>query len=192
MPDSDASLIRMAVSGNANAFSGVLRRHGPAIHAYLARRGGRDAADDLLGEVWLRAYAARGHYDERWPDARPWLYGIARNVLREHWRRTGAAGTGGEPPAYLAAIEDPWADVDDRLDAAARLDDLRRALARLVPGDRDVLLLVTWEGLTPTEAAVALGIPPGTARSRLHRARAGMRQLLGADPARPATNYQEA
>jgi DNA-directed RNA polymerase specialized sigma24 family protein len=55
MPDSDASLIRMAVSGNANAFSGLLRRHGSAIHAYLARRGGRDAADDLLGEVWLRA-----------------------------------------------------------------------------------------------------------------------------------------
>jgi RNA polymerase sigma factor (sigma-70 family) len=198
MPDSDASLIRMAVSGNANAFSGLLRRHGPAIHAYLARRGGRDAADDLLGEVWLRAYAARGQYDQRWPDARPWLYGIARNVLREHWRRTaGAGGAGGvagagEEPAYLAAIEDPWADVDDRLDAAARLADLRRALARLAPGDRDVLLLVTWEGLTPAEAAVALGIPPGTARSRLHRARAVMRQLLGADPARPATNYQEA
>jgi RNA polymerase sigma factor (sigma-70 family) len=198
MPDSDASLIRMAVSGNANAFSGLLRRHGPAIHAYLARRGGRDAADDLLGEVWLRAYAARGQYDQRWPDARPWLYGIARNVLREHWRRTGpagagrSAGVGEEQPAYLAAIEDPWADVDDRLDAAARLADLRRALARLAPGDRDVLLLVTWEGLTPAEAAVALGIPPGTARSRLHRARAVMRRLLGADPARPATSYQEA
>ena len=192
MPDSDASLIRMAVSGNANAFSGLLRRHGPAIHAYLARRGGRDAADDLLGEVWLRAYAARGKYDQRWPDARPWLYGIARNVLREHWRRTAGAGAGEEPPAYLAAIEDPWADVDDRLDAAARLADLRRALARLAPGDRDVLLLVTWESLTPAEAAIALGIPPGTARSRLHRARAVMRQLLGADPARPATSYQEA
>ncbi len=82
--------------------------------------------------------------------------------------------------------------MDDRLDAAARLADLRRALARLAPGDRDVLLLVTWESLTPAEAAVALGIPSGTARSRLHRARTVMRQLLGADPGRPATSYQEA
>jgi RNA polymerase sigma-70 factor (ECF subfamily) len=81
--------------------------------------------------------------------------------------------------------------VDARLDAAARLASLRRALARLAAADRDVLLLVTWEGLSPTEAAVALDIPPGTARSRLHRARAVMRQLLDDDVARPAASYQE-
>ena len=68
----------------------------------------------------------------------------------------------------------------------AKVADLRRALARLTPGDREVLLLVTWEGLTPAETAIALGIPPGTARSRLHRARALMRELL------EDTTYQEA
>ncbi|HEY3908251.1 MAG TPA: sigma-70 family RNA polymerase sigma factor [Streptosporangiaceae bacterium] len=109
------------------------------------------------------------------------MYGIARNVLREHWRHRPA---GGDP--FGSASEDPWPEVDARLDAAARVLDLRRALARLTPGDRDVLLLVTWEGLTPAQAAIALGIPPGTARSRLHRARALMRQRL------EDTSYQEA
>ena len=99
MPQSDASLVRMAAAGNATAFPDLLRRHGNAIHAYLTRRSGRDAADDLLSEVVLRAYAARHQYDERWQDARPWLYGIARNVLREYWRRVGVvAATGFQQP----------------------------------------------------------------------------------------------
>ncbi len=140
----------------------------------------------------LRAYAARRQYDERWHDARPWLYGIARNVLREHWRRVGGAECG-DPLARLTASDDPWPEVDARIDAASQLPGLRRALARLAAGDREVLLLVTWEGLTPAEAAVALGIPAGTARSRLHRARAVMRQLLDEDPAPgAAASYQEA
>jgi RNA polymerase sigma factor (sigma-70 family) len=191
MPESDASLVHMAAAGHATAFADVLRRHGQAIHAYLARRGGRDAADDLLSEVWLRAYAAAGHYDPLWPDARPWLYGIARNVLREHWRQAGRSGSRGE--GLAAACDDPWPDVDARMDATARRPELRRALAELTQGDREVLLLVTWEGLTPTEAAVVLKIPPGTARSRLHRARTTLRQLLDDDPTgRPAVSYQEA
>jgi RNA polymerase sigma factor (sigma-70 family) len=185
MPDSDAP----PAAAQAAAFCELLRRHSQAMHAYLARRGGRDAADDLLGDVLLRAYAARLRYDERWPDPRPWLYGIARNVLREHWRR---AGQGEMMPARLAVAEDPWPDVDSRLDAATRLPDLRRALSQLAEGDREVLLLVTWEALSPAEAALALGIPAGTARSRLHRARAVMRQLLsGAQDGQP-TSYQEA
>jgi RNA polymerase sigma factor (sigma-70 family) len=194
MLHSDASLVRMAAAGHATAFPDLMRRHGQAIHAYLTRRSGRDAADDLLSEVVLRAYAARHRYDERWQDARPWLYSIARNVLREHWRRIGAAAApDADPLAHLAVSEDPWPDVDARLDAAAQVSDLRRALTSLAPGDREVLLLVTWEGLTPAEAAVALGIPPGTARSRLHRARSLMRQLLDDDlAARAAASCQEA
>jgi RNA polymerase sigma factor (sigma-70 family) len=150
MPESDASLVRKAAHGHPSAFSDLLRRHGQAIYGYLARRGGRDVADDLLSEVFLRAYAARDSYDSRCQDARPWLYGIARNVLREHWRRSGP-----ERMAPLCGTDDPWPDVDARLDATTRLAAVRRALAGLAPSDREVLLLVIWEGLTPAEAAAA-------------------------------------
>lgn len=187
MPDSDASLVRKAARGHPAAFSDLLRRHGQAIHGYLARRCGRDMADDLLSEVFVRAYAASDSYDSRWPDARPWLYGIARNVLREHWRRSGP-----ERFVQLDGADDPWPEVDARLDATARLAVVRRALAELATGDREVLLLVIWEGLTPAEAAAALGIPQGTARSRLHRARSVLRELVDGPAALPATSYREA
>jgi RNA polymerase sigma factor (sigma-70 family) len=107
---------------------------------------------------------------------RPWLYGIARNVLRAHWR----ASRGADHPAAAEAV-DPWDDVVDRLDSAARAQVLASAVRALPPGERDVLLLVAWEQLTP--AAVALGVPPGTARSRLHRARAALRLALAGGPA---------
>ncbi len=188
MQDSDASLVARSLAGEPAVFVELLRRHGQAVHAYLTRRCGRDDADDLLSEVWVHAFAARATYDGRWLDARPWLYGIARNVLRAHWRRRGRP----RPPRDWVA-SDPWPDTDARLDAAALLPALRRALAALPDDDRAVLLLVAWEGLTPAEAAIALGIPPGTARSRLHRARARLRQLLRDDPAfRDGCRYQEA
>jgi RNA polymerase sigma-70 factor (ECF subfamily) len=162
-------------------------RHGPAVHAYLARRTGRQHADDLLGEVWLRAFKGRANYDSRWPDARPWLYGIARNVLRAHWRRAGRP----EGASVEGLASDPWPDADSRLDAAAALETLRHILAALPEDEREVLLLVTWEQLTPAEVAVTLGIPPGTARSRLHRALSDLRQAMAADSAVPTRSHHE-
>jgi RNA polymerase sigma-70 factor (ECF subfamily) len=175
----DGALIERSVRGRPDAFVQVVERHEAAVHGFLARRAGRQAADDLLGEVWVRAFAARGSYDPGRADARPWLYGIARNVLRAYWRTR--PGTG-----YAAAEEaaDPWDDVLERLDSAARVRALVSALRALPAPERDVLLLVAWEQLTPAEAAVALGIPQGTARSRLHRARAALRPLLAGYPER--------
>jgi RNA polymerase sigma factor (sigma-70 family) len=168
----DGMLIERSVQGRPDAFVEVVQRHEAAVHAFLARRAGRQAADDLLGEVWVRAFAARGGYDPARPDARPWLYGIARNVLRAHWRaRPG-------PGAAAAEVTDPWDDVVDRLDSAAAVQALVSALRALPGPERDVLLLVAWEQLTPAEAAAVLGVPQGTARSRLHRARAALRPLL--------------
>ncbi len=147
--------------------------HGPAIHAFLARRAGRQLADDLFGEVWLRAFTARDAYDERIGEPLPWLYGIARNVLRGHWRSRAAL----EPPR-TREWSDPFGEADERLDAGHQADCLRRALARLTDDEREVLLLVAWERLTPTEVAHVLDIPAGTARSRLHRARHLMRDEM--------------
>lgn len=73
---------------------------------------------------------------------------------------------------------DPWDNIVDRLDSAARTHLLAAAVGKLPAAEREVLLLVAWEQLTPAEAAAALGVPPGTARSRLHRARATLRLML--------------
>jgi RNA polymerase sigma-70 factor (ECF subfamily) len=98
-------------------------------------------------------------------------------VLRAHWRARQDAN----PAADRA--EDPWDEVVDRLDSASRAPALVAAIAALPPAERDVLLLVAWEQLTPAQAALALGVPPGTARSRLHRARAALRLVLAEEKA---------
>jgi RNA polymerase sigma factor (sigma-70 family) len=148
------------------------------VYAFLARRAGRQAADDLLGEVWVRAFGGRAGFDPAHADARPWLYGIARNVLRAHWRA-------GRPAGQAAVVEavDPWDDVIGRLDSAAavRTREMVGAVRALPPEEREVLLLVAWEQLTPAQAALVLGIPQGTARSRLHRARAALRPVLAGE-----------
>ena len=87
MDETDEQVVGWSEAGEPAAFVELVWRHGPAVHAYLARRTGRQDADDLLGEVWLRAFKGRASYDRRCPDARPWLYGIARNVS---CARTGA------------------------------------------------------------------------------------------------------
>ncbi len=170
--ETDGTLIERSCRGRPDSFVEVVRRHETAVHGFLARRAGPQVAADLLGEVWLRAFAGRGGYDPAHLDARPWLYGIARNVLRAHWRAR---------PDQAAAPEtacDPWDAVVDRLDAAARAGMLVSALRALPSAEREVLLLVAWEQLTPTQAAAVLGVPPGTARSRLHRARTALRLAL--------------
>lgn len=170
--ETDGALIEQSVRGRADAFVEVVRRHEVAVHGFLARRAGQQAADDLLGEVWVRAFAARGGYDPGYAGARPWLYGIARNVLRAHWRSRPDPSTAAEEAV------DPWDDVVDRLDSAAQARELTSALRALPAPERDVLLLVAWEQLSPAEVAAVLGVPQGTVRSRLHRARAALLPVL--------------
>ncbi|WP_225859021.1 RNA polymerase sigma factor [Streptomyces albicerus] len=153
------------------AFEPLVARHSTALHSYFARRAPA-VADDLLAELWLQAYATRRGFDPGRGPARAWLFGVARNVLSAHWRRLAAARA--DVPG-TARHDDPWEAVDDRLDAAAVAPRLRARLAQLPPEERELLLLVAWEQLTPTEAAAVVGIPAGTARSRLHRARNRMR-----------------
>jgi RNA polymerase sigma-70 factor (ECF subfamily) len=104
------------------------------VYAYLSRRVGRQGADDLFNEVWTRAYAARATYDNRLGQELPWLYGIARNVLRAHWRTLQRPEIAPEP-----AVLDLFADADDRLDAARQLEQLRAAVLRLSDDEREVL-----------------------------------------------------
>ncbi|MGN0064341.1 MAG: RNA polymerase sigma factor [Nocardioides sp.] len=128
-------------------------RYAPELLRHLTRRVGAADAEDVLADVFVVALERRESYDPSAPSARPWLYGIATNLL--HRRRRAQA-------RHL------------------------RALARMSPEDRDVVLLVAWGDLSQPEVAAALGIPAGTVKSRLHRARRVLRAHLAADgtPAR--------
>ncbi|MEV4257925.1 RNA polymerase sigma factor [Spirillospora sp. NPDC049652] len=175
----DAAVIERSLR-EPESFAGIFDRYFDAIHGYAARRLGAAAADDVAAETFLIAFDRRGSYDLARPDARPWLYGIASNLIARRHRAEarqyrGLARTGPDGPA-----EGPEERAADRLDASAARGPLAAALADLNDGDRDVLLLVAWADLTPQEAAEALGLPAGTARSRLHRARTRIRAALPA------------
>jgi RNA polymerase sigma factor (sigma-70 family) len=175
----DAEVIRRSWR-EPELFAIVFDRHAPFIHRYAHRRVGRQAADDLVAETFLAAFGKRGRYDVSYPDARPWLYGIATNFVNRHRRE--------EVRQYrirLAALPD--LDVPghaERVAAEVTARDMRglllSAVARLRSAERDVLILVAREGLTYDEAAQALGIPVGTVRSRLSRAKATIREVLAA------------
>ena len=170
-------------------FAVLFDRHAPHIHRYLARRAGRQVADDLVAETFLTAFAKRDRYDLGYSDARPWLYGIATNLVSQH-RRDEAR----QYRIRQGAVAEPEVpDHADRVAAGVTAQAMRApldaALAALSAGDRDVLLLIAWEQLTYQEVSRALAIPAGTVRSRLHRARTKVRQVLAGTDA--AATYEE-
>jgi RNA polymerase sigma factor (sigma-70 family) len=160
-------------------FGLIFDRHYDAIHRYLARRVGWDLAEDLTSTVFLAAFQSRRRFRPSVRDAGPWLYGIATNILRRHTRtevrRLRAYGRVPDPGAVQADGE----DVANRLDAERAAGAIGEALAEMPEGERSVLLLIAWADLSYEETAVALGVPIGTVRSRLHRARTRLRELLG-------------
>lgn len=175
---SDAELIIESLD-EPGRFGEIFDRHAEAVFRYFARRIGPDDASDLLADVFLTAFEARFRYASDFSTALPWLYGIASNLLRKHFRRRA-----GELRMLdrLVAQSEP----DERLDAVVDVIDAQRqvrAMAKLLDqlptGERDVLLLHAWEALTYEEIANAFNIPVGTVRSRLSRTRRRLR--AGAD-----------
>jgi RNA polymerase sigma factor (sigma-70 family) len=174
---SDAEAIAASADSPA-AFATVFERHHATVHRYLSRRLGIDLADELAAEVFAVAFAKRASYDRSFSDARPWLFGIATRLAHRHWRREER-----ELRAYARTGVDPAAPSHDeranaRADSVVAGPALAAALARLSRDERDILLLYAWEELAQPEIAAALSIPPGTVKSRLHRARARVRQSL--------------
>ena len=163
-------------------FAAIFDRHFDTIHAYLQRRIGRDLADELAAQTFLVAFDNRARYDRSRPDARPWLFGIATNLLHRHRRHELR-----ELRAYARSAVDPIVDAFDgieaRLDASGRRRELIDALAAISADELDALLLFAWADFSYPEIAEALVIPIGTVRSRLSRARARIRATLEAEPA---------
>lgn len=152
-----------------------------ALLAYALRRVGQPAdAADVVAETFLIAW--RRHADIPGGDeTRLWLYGVARRVLANQLRggvRRERLGVRLRQRLTAAVAPDPASEVPERLR-------VRAAMARLGELDREVLMLTGWEGLEPREAAAVLGVSPAVVRTRLSRARARLRELLGDDPGPP-------
>ena len=166
-----------ARSGDAEAFGTLFERHAKAIYNYCFRRvGDWNAAEDLLSVVFLEAWGRR---EKELPPGKvlPWLYGIATNVVRNRRRA--------ERRYRMALARVPATRPEDDFgdDVAVRLDDERRmrdalALLKTLPrGQQDVFVLCAWGDLSYEDAAYALGVPVGTVRSRLSRARRALGEL---------------
>jgi RNA polymerase sigma factor (sigma-70 family) len=186
--DDDAAVIASSWQ-EPERFAVLFDRHAPHIHRYLARRTDRQVADDLVAETFLAAFAKRDRYDLGHADARPWLYGIATNLVGQHrrdqarqYRISQAAEAEPQIPGHADRVA---ADVT----AQATRPALDAALAALAAGDRDVLLLIAFEQLSYLEVSRALAIPVGTVQSRLHRARTKVRAVLAGTGA--AAAYEE-
>lgn len=165
----DPAVISRSVE-TPNAFELIFDRHFDTVHRYVARRAGRQRADDLASQTFVVAFARRASFRPDATDARPWLLGIATKLLANDRRaeqrllETYGRLSGDARGAVLPAPE------SDR--------DVADALAKLDPAQRDVLLLHAWGELSYEEIADALEIPLGTVRSRLSRARASLRTEL--------------
>jgi RNA polymerase sigma-70 factor (ECF subfamily) len=162
---------------DTGTFDAVFEEHFRTIHRFLSRRVGSALADDLAAETFAVGYRARTSFDPDRGSVRAWLFGIATNLLRSHWR----------DEQHLLALEARLISEPERLAPAASevvlsslvAPRLAAALGMLTGDQRDVLLLHAWTELSNEEIASALDVPAGTIRSRLSRARAELRAALG-------------
>lgn len=186
MPDmNDADALRHSAA-DPGRFVLVYERHLRAVHGYLRRRVGDGPAEDLCAEVFARAFRGRSRYDPRYETALPWLLGIATNIIGDHRRAERRRLRTLERIAVRgkAAPHDPA--------AASLAPEVVRALRRLRAEERDALLLVVWGELSYDEAARALGVPIGTVRSRIARARRRLAGDLAPSPTLLATGDEHA
>ena len=153
---------RAATSPEAR-FRDLFATNYPDIFGYAARRVGRDDAADVAAEVFTVAWRSLHRVPDE-PDSRPWLFGVARNVVSNHLRsvrrrdRLAARAASSEPEPVQPAHE--------------AHDDVMAALRSLSEDDQEILRLAAWEGLEPREIGEVLGCSSNAAAVRLHRARA--------------------
>jgi RNA polymerase sigma factor (sigma-70 family) len=185
----DRELWERACSGDAEAFGGLYERHARAVQSYcLWRTADLQAAEDATATVFLEAWRKRGRLTLTTDSAAALLLGIANNVVRRQWRSQRRyrdalerVRSVGQPPNDLEA------EAIARVDAVRQLRDGGEAIRRLPRREREVLALLAWSDLSYGEIAEALGLPVGTVRSRLARARTRLGDAFP-DPsaARPA------
>jgi RNA polymerase sigma factor (sigma-70 family) len=175
---SDADLIARSLA-EPEMFTAVFDRHSAEILRYAYARLGPDLAEDVTAETFLAAFRSRARYDSAWPDARPWLYGIAVRQIRRHRRLEARRLRLLQSSLADRPVEDPSDRVAERVTAELLGPSLAAVVAALPRQDRELLLLVAWAELSYAEAAAALGTTTSAVKARLHRTRVRMRQQLG-------------
>jgi RNA polymerase sigma-70 factor (ECF subfamily) len=182
----DQMLWERTRSGDAEAFGELYETHARAVLGYcLWRTGNTQVAEDAAATVFLEAWRKRGRLTLSTDTAAPLLLGIANNVMRVRWRTIRRHRDAVERIKGATAAEqggDPEVEVISKLEALRRVREAGDAIRALPRREQEVLALVAWGDLTYEETAAALGIPVGTVRSRLARAR-GRLDAAGLTPA---------
>jgi RNA polymerase sigma-70 factor (ECF subfamily) len=183
----DVALIAALAAGEVDALGALYDRHARIVFALLVRiAGDRDAAEEILQEVFLRAWQHAHAFDDSRGTVRSWLYGIAHNLALNELRRRRRRPQPQPRPASTDPDSDEYAGnvavgADPAVDAwcAVRDAELAQALDQLPPSQRAVLLLY-GEGFSQSEIAARLGEPLGTVKSRMRRALGHLRETLSA------------
>lgn len=169
-------------AGDPDAFGVLFAEYAHAVYNLGFRlTSSWSAAEDVVSLTFLEAWRLRGTIDPGGEPLRPWLLGIAANVCRNLARasRRHQAALSRLPP--LPPVPDFAEDLAGRLDDTAQLREVGKALGALRRGEREVIALCVWSELDYATAARALGVPVGTVRSRLSRARRKLSKLVPSD-----------
>jgi RNA polymerase sigma-70 factor (ECF subfamily) len=166
--------------GDPDAFGVLFDDSSRAVHNLAFRlTGNRQEAEEVVSLTFLEAWRLRARIEPDGESLRPWLMGIAVNVVRNFSRSSRRHQAAMARLPGPEAVPDFADELAGRIDDAARLEAVRAAFGKLRSGEQDVVALCVWSGLDYASAAEALGIPVGTVRSRLSRARQKLRQLAG-------------
>jgi RNA polymerase sigma-70 factor (ECF subfamily) len=170
-------LVEHAIGGDADAMAALYEGHHPAIFHYLwGRTGNRSTAEDLTGDTFVRMVGALPQYRQMGLPFRAWLFRIARNLLVDHYRKSGRVEMREleEAEAVPAQGAEPGAGMDRQLSLAR----LQRAMGTLPDAHREVVALRFLSGLSLDETARTLGKSTASVKALQHRALIGLRAAL--------------
>jgi RNA polymerase sigma-70 factor (ECF subfamily) len=177
--DPTAGLRERVRSGDADAFGAVFDACAKPVYNHAFRLvGDWSVAEDVMSATFLEAWRGRARIAKDGGSLYPWLLGIATNLARSHRRDSDRYRRAVERLPVFGGFPDFADDVTGRIDDAARIAALHRALRSLREPELEVLALCVWSDLCYADAAEALDVPVGTVRSRLSRARTRLAQLI--------------
>ncbi len=180
--DFDGEVIACSITDPA-LFGDIYDRHAPAIAAYITRRVPSSDVEPLLSDIFVAAFEHRAQFNTESTSALPWLYGIARNTVSQHYRSAERERRATGRMANLVVVNATSARATDEIVeastiGAARLEAARSFIDRQSATDRELLLLYAWDELTYDQISEALNIPLGTVKSKLSRLRQALRRSV--------------